>query len=257
MTVGRFINLCLFKVRADLTSESKRTYMGFLWWIVDPVIWMFVFYLVFVVLLERRSEDFTDFLLCGLVFWRWFAQSVANAQLSIKAGNALMQQIYIPKEFFVVVSVTTSLVKTMIMATILLAYLWVFAGYEIGDAVVALPLLILLEFTLILGASFITAAVLPLLPDLRFVVDNLLLAGMFLSGIFYDGRELSPEKQELFYLNPMAKLIESIRIVLLENRWPDFGDLIYPALWALGALIIGIAIIRALDRSYPRIVRVR
>lgn len=256
MSVLKFFQLCFFKVRVDLTAESKRTYIGMLWWILDPLIWMLVFYVVFALLLERRTEDFTDFLLCGLVFWRWFAQSVANGQMAIVQGRGLMQQIYIPKEFFVLVNVLSDLFKLLVVVLTFLAYLY-FRGYSLSGNLVYLPALIAIELLFVIGASFILAAIIPMIPDVKYLVDNFMIVGMFLSGIFYDGRELPPEKQELFYLNPMAKLVESYRIVLLEDGAPELSGLAYPVLIAFLVLLTGILIIRVLDRHYPKIVKQR
>lgn len=248
--------MTLFKVRADLKAESAKTYIGMLWWILDPLMWMAAFYLVFAVLLERRTEQFTDFLLCGLIFWRWFAGTVSNSSMSIKTGKNLMQQIYIPKEFFVIVNIIKDLFKFFLIFALLIAYL-LFRGYSFDETIGALPLLMGIQLLLIIGTTFFVASIIPLLPDLKFVLDNGLLIGMFLSGIFYDGRELPLDKQELFYLNPMAKLIESYRVVLLEDTWPDFGALVLPLAVSLGLLVAGITIIRILDRDYPRIVQNR
>ena len=256
MQTRRFIELALFKVRADLKAESAKTYIGMLWWILDPLMWMAAFYLVFAVLLERRTEQFTDFLLCGLVFWRWFAGTISNSSMSIKAGKGLMQQIYIPKEFFVVVNILKDLFKFALIFVLLLVYL-LFRGYSFDETLAALPLLMAIQLLLVVGTTFFVASVIPLLPDLKFVLDNVLLIGMFLSGIFYDGRDLPAAKQELFYLNPIAKLIESYRVVLLEDSWPDFGALLLPLGVSAGLLITGITIIRTLDRDYPRIVQNR
>lgn len=92
---------------------------------------------------------------------------------------------------------------------------------------------------------------------LKFPVENLLLIGMFRSGIFYHGRTLSPDKQDWFYLNPMATILESYRAVLLENTWPDFQALLWPSATAAGLMLLGLLVIRKLDRDYPRIVRTR
>lgn len=256
MKPRRFVELCLFKAGADLKAEAAKTYIGMLWWVLDPLMWMAAFYVVFAILLERRSSDFVDFLLVGLVFWRWFQGTVANGSLSIKNGRALMQQIYVPKEFFVIVNILQDLFKFSLIFVLLIVYLQI-RDYTANETILALPLVMAIQFALILGTTFLVSAVIPLLPDLRFLVDNLLLIGLFLSGIFYDGRTLAPDKQEWFYLNPMAKLLESYRAILLENSWPDFDGLLRPTLVALALLLTGLLLIRRLDRDYPRIVQTR
>ena len=253
---GRYWRLILHKTYADLRAQTAKTYLGIAWWIIDPLLYMAVFYIVFAVLLRNRTGDFVSFLLVGLVFWRWFHASISNGAQSIILGRGLMQQIYLPKFVFVAVNLLSDLIKFGFVLALLLVFLW-FRGYEVTTAYFALPVVMLLQFLLVVGATLLVAAIIPLLPDLKYLVDNGLVAMMFLSGIFFDGKTLDVEQQSLLYLNPLARLIDAYRDVLMYQRWPDLTWLWPCAVWGIGMLLISTWLLTVLDKKYPKIVKAR
>lgn len=255
-TLGRYTRLVLHKAQSELRAESAKTYIGMLWWVFDPLLYLFIFYVVFAVLLENRTEDFITFLLVGLVFWRWFHGTVSNGANSILVGRALMQQIYLPKVIFVLSNILSDLIKFLLVLGLLLGFLWL-RGYPITEHYLALPVIMMVQLTLMVGVTMLVAALIPLLPDLRFIVDNGLMMMLFLSGIFYSGKSLEPQKQEWFYLNPMARQLEMYREVLIDAQWPDFTRLLWPLACGVVLILIASLVLNRLDRQYPKIVKIR
>ncbi|MDP8219081.1 MAG: hypothetical protein P9M03_10185 [Candidatus Theseobacter exili] len=92
--------LTMYKAYAELQAESERTYAGFVWWILDPIFTLTVYYLVFQGVVSRGSENFVIFLCVGIVTWRWMQNTVMQSSTSILAGGGLMQQVYLPKIVF-------------------------------------------------------------------------------------------------------------------------------------------------------------
>jgi hypothetical protein len=82
-------------------AEVARTYAGFLWWVLDPILFMVIFYLVFCVLLERGGEHFVQFLLIGLVAWCWFHSTLTHGCNALPAGSGLIRRVYLPKVLLV------------------------------------------------------------------------------------------------------------------------------------------------------------
>jgi lipopolysaccharide transport system permease protein len=92
-----YLQLIQIKVAGNLKAESSRDYLGYLWWLIEPVLKMLAYYFVFGMLLSRGTEDYVAFLMTGLIPWLWFAQTVSRSSTSIVSGKALMMQVYIPK----------------------------------------------------------------------------------------------------------------------------------------------------------------
>lgn len=251
-TLHHYLTLIRFKTYADLKSEAQRTLLGFLWWIIEPVMFMTVFYIVFGLLLRRGTEDFVPFLLVGLVVWQWTRSSVSHCGMSILGGRPLMQQVHLPKAIFPIIVLLTDTIKFAFAFSLLLLLLWVL-GYPPSATYLALPALLLTQFALIAALGLLNAAVVPFLPDLRFVVDNLFQAAFFLSGIFYRADVIPPQYRTYYYLNPMANLIEDYRNVLMYQRWPDWQALALIVLLALFGAAAAALLIRRYEYVYPRI----
>ena len=249
----RVLELVRYKTYADLRAEAAKTYINYLWWIIDPILSMLVFYMVFGVMLQNGTEGFVAFLLSGLVIWNWYRQSISNAGGAILTGQGLMGQVHVPKLVFAATTLLTDLTKFALVFSLLLVFLWL-SGYPVGAAYLSLPLLLLVQFLLISALGCLLAALVPYLPDLRFLMDNLLNLQFFISGVFFLAKDVPADYHQWFYLNPMAGLIEDFRGVLLHGIWPHWGQLILIALAAILVLIFAISLIGRLDRDYPRLV---
>ena len=126
--VFRFWQLVIIKVRFNLRSEATQSYLSYAWWILEPLLQMGVYYIVFDILLRRGGEDFVPFLLCGIVPWLWFSRSVNNSSRSIVQGKGLISQTYLPKPFFPLVIIGQDLVKQQFVFLLLFGFLLYF-GY--------------------------------------------------------------------------------------------------------------------------------
>ncbi len=249
----RYRELVLFKTYTGLRAESSRTHLSFLWWVFDPILSMSVYYLVFGLLFKRGTEDFVAFLLVGLVVWQWFANSFKHGMNAINGNGRLMTHVDLPKEVFPTIEIAMDLVKFGVVFTLLLIFLWIY-GFEIGPAYLALPMVMLVELMLLTTFTYLAAAIIPFVPDLRFLIDALLHLTFFLSGVFFSGASIPEQYQPFFYLNPMANLIDAYRDILMYGAWPDWSALFKVGLFALAGVYGAQLLIRRFDHVYPRIV---
>lgn len=247
----RVLDLVRYKTYADLRAEASKTYINYLWWVIDPVLGMLVFYLVFGLLFQRNREGYVAFLLTGLVVWNWYRQTIGHAGNSIINGKGLMNQVHVPKIVFPMVTLLTDLTKFAFVFILLLVFLWI-SGYWPSPTYLALPLLLLVQWVLISALALLLAGLVPYLPDLRFLVDNLLQIQFFLSGVFFSSGDIPAQFQPWFYLNPMASLLDAYRAVLLHQTWPHWGRLGLVALFSILLLAMAVSWIQAHDRDYPR-----
>lgn len=249
---GRILSLVFYKTYADLRAESQRTYVGFLWWILEPVASMAVYYLVFSVILQRGGEDYVGFLFAGIVPWRWFQATTMRGSSSILSARGLMQQVYLPKVVLPLVTFLADTFKFALVFLLMLAY-FIVSGRPPTLAWLALPGILLVQGLLVAGTTLLAGAMTPLLPDLRVVLQNVLRLWFFLSGVFYDIELFSAEAQRWLRLNPMAVLLVSYRDVLLDATWPDFGRLAAIAIFSTLVVALAILLLRRLDHVYPKL----
>jgi lipopolysaccharide transport system permease protein len=241
-----------YRALAELRAEAARAYLGFLWWIVEPILYMAAFYIVFGLVFQRGGEDFVPFLLCGLVVWKWFGSTVTSSSNAIPSNAGLIQQVYLPKYLLPAIVVVINTVKFLVVLGLLLTFL-VLYGYMPGATWLALPVLVGIQLLLVIGVSGLVSAVIPFLPDLRLMLENIMMLLFFLSGIFFD-IDASPQAlKPLLWANPLAVLIDSYRSILLDGVWPDMqalGIVLFVSLISIG--LAGYVLSR-FDGTYPKV----
>lgn len=249
----RHFELILYKTYADLRVEAERTYIGFLWWVLDPIVSMCVYYLAFGVLFNIKTEDYVPFLFTGLVPWRWHLSSMGHAGNSLISGHNLMQQVHLPKIIFPIVTLLTDLVKFAFVFVILLAFLWIY-GRPVGLSYLALPFLLFVHILFIAATSIVLASIVPFAADLRLLVDYLMRLLFFLSGIFWSIERVPEAYHSYVRLNPFFSIIEAYRDILLKNEWPAWSTLLVIAAVSVTGILVGVRVIAKNDRNYPRLV---
>lgn len=246
------IDLILYKAYSELRRDVASAYLGVLWWVLEPIMYMIAFYLIFALGVRAGGDDFVVFLLCGLAAWKWFASTLVPASNSLVNYRGLINQVYLPKIALPFISVVVNFIKFAVVLILLLLYLS-FQGY--GPAVEWLYLvpIIITELALIVGCSLFLASLVPFVRDLTVVINNIMLMMMFLSGIFFNIDEFSSEIRFYFYLNPMVSVIESFRDVLLGHVQPDWRALICVFAFSLVLACLGSLILKRYDRSYAKV----
>ncbi|MBC9252901.1 teichoic acid ABC transporter permease [Pseudomonas alcaligenes] len=244
--------ILLYGVYSDLRTEVARRFLGFLWWIIDPVLYMAAFYVVFALALRQGGTDYAPFLLIGMVVWKWFDSTVRQASVAIVGNAALIQQIYIPKSLLVLIQIFSNAFRFAIVLGLLLVFLLAI-GKRPSLHWLALVPVILTQLYLVTAVGLLLSGIIPLAQDFKQVVDNLLMVMMFLSGIFFTSERMPEALRFAFELNPMVVLIQAFRSVLLHNQWPDFAHLLYVIMVATPLLVLAVLFIRKNERRYPKL----
>ena len=248
----KYKDYVVYSVRAKLLTETINNHLGILWLFFEPLLRMFIYYYVFVYLIKRRTEDFTAFLLIGIVAMVWFTKSVMQGAKSIETEGGLIRQLYLPKILFPSISFFVRTIEFFIVLGILMGGFFLF-GYG-HPTWIAVPFIVAVQFLLTYGIVLIAAGITPFIPDLMILLSSAMTALFFISGVFY---EVSPSDSHysIFMLNPMAKLIEQYRHVILQGIWPDWTSL--TIIGGIGVILsVGMVLfIKKVDCYYPRIIK--
>jgi lipopolysaccharide transport system permease protein len=252
MTTPQLANLVAFKAYAELRAEASRYFLSMLWWIFDPILSMLVYYVVFGVFLMRGGPEFVPFLLIGIVVWQWFERSASHGMASIYNNGYLMNLVRVPKVYFPAVTTAVDTIKFALVLVLLLIYLWS-TGYGPSLAYLALPVVLAAEFLLLCGVAVLLASLLPLFPDMKYLVEVLLRLGFFASGILIPVSMVPEAYRDLYQLNPMVNLIGAYRDILMDGAWPDWRHLATVAMLGIGLLLVANALLRRFEYDYPRL----
>ena len=252
MNLKQYLAIIVFKTKAELKSESQRTYLGFLWWIFEPLMYLVIFYVVFTNLRKSNIENFIQFLLVGLVFWKWFAASISQSSSAVIFQINLLRQVKIPAWLFPVIKVTGSTFKFFIIFVLLLVMLWL-TGFSPSVNYIYLIEIIVFQYLLIVGIVLTLSSIVPFIPDIRYIVDNLMMGLFFLSGIFFSITNVPEKFRSILYINPMVHIIEAARLVLINNKAPNQAHLFYVLVVAVGFIALGLMLFKYFQNNYAKL----
>jgi len=244
----RYWDIIVYRTYAELKSEAQLSYMGYVWWILEPLLNTVLFFVIMAAVLDQSISGFFCFLLVGSIIWQWLNASLLGAANSIVDAGGMLKQIYLPKAILPLIVIFTSAWKFVFIFLLLLICVWV-SGHRPTAAYACLPVLLLLEFVVIVAFTLPLAAIMPYFPDARVTVDAILRSGLLISGVFFPVTQLPASYRLYFHLNPMADLIEAFRTVLLDGGWPNWYLMGYVALLSLGGLAVAAWLYTWLDRS--------
>ena len=211
----------------SLRADASRFFLGYIWWLLEPLLFVLVFYFIFDVVLNAGKEDFLLFLICGQLPFMWFASSISSSSLSILISKGLIGQIDIPKALFPMAKIQEGLYKQFAVFTLLLVIL-LLSGIKPSVGWFWLAPLIVTEYFLIMACALLSATLVCYAKDFTLLISLGITFLMFVSGVFWDVRTLpNHEFTDLFLLwNPIAFLLDSYRQVLLYDQPLDVEHLL-------------------------------
>jgi lipopolysaccharide transport system permease protein len=227
----RYRPLIATLVARELRARYRGSVLGFLWSFLNPLLLMLVYSLVFSVYLRVPMEHYAVFLFSGILPWLWFSSSLGHATGVIVGSGALVKRVLFPAEVLPLVSVLSNLVNLLLSLPLLGVFL-LLVGKWPGPLLVFLPLLLGLQLVLTVGLALPLAALNVHLRDVEQILANGLVLLFFLSPILYPvstvpqsldvGGSLTLPLRPLYFLNPVAGLIQGYQNVLFFGRGPHW-----------------------------------
>jgi lipopolysaccharide transport system permease protein len=233
MTISHYISLMDTMARMALKAEANRYYLGYLWWVLEPLLWVGVFYFVFYVLLGSGAPGFLLFLAVGKLFFIWFSKTVNYAGNSLTNNAGLIGRMALPKTVFPLAVVVECGYRQMAVLGVLLVILLINGVSPQLHWLWLIPI-IAVQLLLIVLCSCVAALLVAFKRDFALLINLGMIFLLFVSGIFWDIRDIVSERamDMLLIWNPMAFLLHCYRQVLLWQELPNLTHLI-----ALGVLL--------------------
>ena len=257
--VKKFFNYSSYNVKAELKSEVAGSFLSWLWWILDPLLYMFVYAFVAGIIFGASSKPyFLVFVFIGLNCWQFFNRVVRNSVKLVSNKKSIVTKVYIPKYMFILEKIGTNGFKMLVSFVITAAFM-VYYQVPLSLNMLWVPPLLLMLGIVAFAFSSIIMHFGVFVEDLLNVVTVGLQLVFYLSGIFYDLTDRLATKYPnvcnlLVYGNPVALIITDIRNTLLYNQSPHFLALGIWLVVCLAISAIGIKIIYKYENSYVKII---
>jgi len=222
----RYRELLYFLAWRDLKVRYKQTVIGAGWAVLQPVLTMVIFSIIFgrFAKMPTDGSPYPIFVYAGLLPWTFFANSVAKSSMSLVSQTHLFTKTYFPRLLLPTAGIAVGLVDFALSFTVYIA-LMLWYGHVPGMSVLLLPLFVTLAATLALGVGYILSALTVAYRDFKMAVPFLLQAWMFASPVIYPVTLLPEKYRWVLAVNPMTGIIGSFRSVLLNQPvdWPAVG----------------------------------
>ncbi len=242
-------------VRRELRQKYKGSALGLLWYVVNPLVLMGAYTLMFGFVLKLpRAHDYPLFLMVGLVIWTFFQQSLLAAADSLIIQGALIRKARFPRETIPAATVTVQLVTLVGVLSLVSAVTIPLLG-TLTAWLLLVPVLLALLFAFVLGCALIVSVLHAYFRDVAPVLAAALLPWFFLSPIFYETRTLGYVQRHplvgtlLNWVNPLAPFIEGVRAIIYGGGGPGWGRVIYAVCAAAVSLVLGRALFRRMERE--------
>ena len=237
-------------VRRELRQKYQGSVLGIAWYLINPLVLMAAYWFLFDVVLETFAyEDYPLFLLCGLVVWIFFSQSLLAASGSLLEQGALIRKARFTREAIPAAVVSVQFL-TFVVVLVLLGVVTVAVRGTLDLALLTLPLVLACLAGFVLGLALAVAVLHAFFRDVAPILGAALLPWFFLSPIFFDPGKLVPNdtyRWILEWLNPVAPYIDAVRDVLYDGAVPSLAVWAYIAVGAVVALLLGLTLFRRLE----------
>ena len=236
-------------IKKEIRGKYKGSWLGILWTFLNPLLMLAVYSFVFPYILRVNVENYTIFMIVALIPWNFFTTAIQMGTGSVVANGNILKKVYFPREIIPISITTSQLVNFLITCLIMFAFI-IFSGVGFSYHALLFPLLIVIQYLIILAFNFILSAMTVFVRDIDHFVSVILMLGFYATPIVYQANMLPEKFQWVLKLNPMAQLVEAYRSIFYYHQMPDWKML---GIWGIASfvfIIMGYRIFKKLEKSF-------
>ena len=234
----RYRDLLKALVAKTIKSRYKRSALGVVWTLLNPLVNMMVLAVAFSTVFRNAVPNYPVYILIGLTAWNFFSQSTAWAMGQFAWGGALMKHVYVPPSIFAVACVSNGIINVG-FSLVPLVGIMLFLGHPFHVAWWFFPIALLLLAGFSLGVALFMSTLAVFFTDVVDMYQLLLQAWFFLTPIIYPRQVFPARYGWLMSINPMYPLIELVRRPIYAGQLPEPQLVLAGSAWALASLAVG------------------
>lgn len=224
-------------VGRTVRMRYKGSILGVFWTLLSPLMQMGVYSLIFSTIMRIDVPHYPLFVFCSLLPWTWFANSVTMASETIVHNAGLIKKIYFPSELLPLVTVMANLINFLLALPVLFVFL-AFAHIPFTWAILALPVVLAIQFLFISALSLFVAMLNTFFRDVNYLLSILMMLWFYVTPVVYPIHMIPAWLMPLYSFNPMTHLVQAYRTIMLEGAMPSWRGLL--AAFVLSLVMFGI-----------------
>lgn len=245
----KYRDLLKLLVSRDLKLKYRRSFLGYVWSILNPLLIMVVMAVVFSHMFQRNIENFPVYLFCGQLLFNYMSQTTHKSIFSVTGNASLLKKTYMPKYIFTLAKITSGLIDLCFSLGALVIVI-IATGAHFSWHALLFPLVILQLYIFCIGLGLFLAQTNVFFRDIQYIYNAVTTAWLYMSCIFYPLEMLPAWLQWIItHLNPMYFYIAQFRAIIHAGVFPDLWYVCAGVGAALLSLAIGsLSFMRAKDR---------
>lgn len=236
-------------IRKEIRGKYKGSFLGVLWSFVNPLLSVLVYAIVFPLVLKNTQDHYVTFLIIGIIPWTFFTSAVSQGTTTVFVNGGIIKKVYFPREILPLSVVTSSLINFIISCLIIFIFL-IISGIGLSLYVLLLPIIMLIQYILLLGIVFITSSIDVYIRDAEYIINFFINMLFYATPIIYSADLFPKSVAWVLNLNPMAVLINSYRDILYYQQMPNLGSLFFVFVLSIILLLVGIKIFKVLEKGF-------
>ena len=227
-------------VSKDIKLKYRRSFLGYVWSVLNPLLVMLVLVLVFSNMFRFEIKNYPAYLIIGQTLFNYMTEATNQALTSITGNGALLKKVYVPKYIFTLSKVTSSLVNLLFsMGALVIVFLVTRVQFSLY--MLMIPIVLVELYVFCLGLSLFLAQASVFFRDIQYIYGVITTAWMYLTPLFYPFDSL-PEKIQVLirWFNPMYHYVTQFRTLVLEQSIPSPTTWLYGFGAAALAMVIGL-----------------
>lgn len=236
-------------VKKEIRGRYKNSILGILWSFLNPLLQLLVYSVIFGALLASGDKTYPIYICVALIPWTYFTSSITQAAFTVIGNADIIKKVYFPREILPISVVTSGAVNFIISTIIILAFV-IFSGLGLSWYIVFYPFVLLVQYVLLLGISFIVSSITVYFRDLEHIIGIVLLAAFYGTPIVYRLEQLPANLQIIMQLNPMTHIINGYRDIFYYHQMPDMKVLGILLLLSVILTVIGYFIFKKLQKGF-------
>lgn len=249
----QLLNLTKELAITDFKLRYYGSVLGYFWSLMKPFMLFGVIYVAFSNIMRFETENYSFFLLLGIISWNFFADATMAGSRAILDKANLITKIYFPR-IVVVIAASWTAFLTFIINLFIFFVFYVIAEKGIPWTALFFPFYILLIYALALGISFALSVFTVKFRDVTHIWEVLLQVGFWGTPIIYPLEIIAQKYHRIFYLNPMTRIIEHSRALILYGTVPDLRPFFVLVAVVSVVLFVGYLIFKRLEKKMPELV---
>lgn len=236
-------------VKKDIRGKYKGSFLGVLWSFINPLLSVLVYAIVFPYIMRIKVENYLIYLITGIIPWTFFTSSINMGIISILSNADIIKKVYFPRIILPISTVTSCLVNFLISCIIILLFCFG-SGIGISIYLVWLPLVVIIQYIMLLGFTFILSAIEMYMRDIEHIVNFILSMAFYVTPILYTPDIFPDNLAWVLKINPMAYLVNAYRSIFFYQEMPDVVGLVIVGVFSIVIFLIGYVIFEKLQKGF-------